>query len=176
MKVRDIMTPEPESCTPATDLAAAAMIMWRNDCGAVPVVSADGRKAMGMITDRDICMAVATRHSRPEEIKVGQVISGRLASVSPKDDVQAVLNLMRLEQVRRVPVVREYGTLLGIVSMNDVVVHSGTGKGHRHTALSPDEIARTLRGICEHRGGSLVPAGKKPATADQRAMEVAAGT
>lgn len=148
MLVRELMTRAPETCGPNTNLAAAAMIMWRQDCGAVPVVDPAG-KALGMITDRDICMAVATRHARAAEIEAGQVISGRLVSIRPGDDARAALDLMRLEQVRRLPVVREDDTLLGIVSMNDLVLHAG--RGHGHQGPSADAIVQALKGISEHR-------------------------
>jgi CBS domain-containing protein len=148
MLVRELMTRAPEACGPNTNLAAAAMIMWRHDCGAVPVVDPQG-KALGMITDRDICMALATRHLRAEEIEVGQVISGRLVSIPAGEDARTALDLMRLEQVRRLPVVREDDTLLGIVSMNDLVLHAG--RGHGHHGLSADAIVQALKGICEHR-------------------------
>src|SRR5439155_7015286 len=107
MKVQDVMTKGVESCRRSTDLAAAAMIMWRMDCGVVPVVGDDGREAVGMITDRDICVAVATRHRRPEEITVGEVVSGTLYKVRPGDDIRAALEAMRAERVRRLPVVRD---------------------------------------------------------------------
>src|SRR5580765_876539 len=86
MKVQDVMTKGVEACSRDTNLAAVAMIMWRMDCGAVPVVS-DGRTAVGMITDRDICVAVATKHRRAEEITVAEVVSDRLYRVRPEDDI-----------------------------------------------------------------------------------------
>ncbi len=64
MKVQSIMTRDVEACTAETNLADAAMIMWRNDCGVVPVVEEPDRRVIGLITDRDICMAVATKDRR----------------------------------------------------------------------------------------------------------------
>src|SRR5215468_8957166 len=83
MKVRELMTKGVEACSRDANLSAAAMIMWRMDCGAVPVVN--DRHVVGMITDRDICVAVATKHRRAEDITVGEVINGSLHRVSEDD-------------------------------------------------------------------------------------------
>jgi CBS domain-containing protein len=61
MKVQDIMTQEVQCCGPDTNLAAAAKMMWDSDCGALPVVNIEGH-LLGVITDRDICRAAATRN------------------------------------------------------------------------------------------------------------------
>ena len=63
MKVEEVMTRDVQSCYPETNLAEAAMQMWRGDFGVLPVV--DSGKVVGMITDRDICMAAATKHRDP---------------------------------------------------------------------------------------------------------------
>src|SRR5690242_8490683 len=77
MKVQDVMTRNVEACLPETDLAAAAMMMWRQDCGVIPVTNRDGRVA-GVVTDRDICMAVATQHRLADQIHVNEIISGKV--------------------------------------------------------------------------------------------------
>jgi CBS domain-containing protein len=151
MKIREIMTERPEACTPSTDLAAAAMIMWRNDCGFVPVVSEDRSKTLGAITDRDICIAVATRHARPEELRVGEVMSGRLVSVTPDDDIEHATDLMRYEQLRRLPVVGPGDELEGVVTLRDILMRAGPAKGRRHPGVSSEQIVQAMRGICERR-------------------------
>ena len=64
MKTQDVMTREVHTCRPDTDLAMAAMQMWDGDFGVLPVV-ADGGEVVGMITDRDICMATASKNQAP---------------------------------------------------------------------------------------------------------------
>jgi len=59
VKVQDLITSNVKSCRPETSLAAAAVDMWENDCGALPVVDGEG-KVIGLITDRDIAIAVGT--------------------------------------------------------------------------------------------------------------------
>jgi CBS domain-containing protein len=63
MKVKEIMTPNAKAIWLTESLADAAQLMWENDCGVLPIIK-DGRKVIGMITDRDICMAKTklTRH------------------------------------------------------------------------------------------------------------------
>jgi CBS domain-containing protein len=148
MKVQNIMTADVEACGPESDLAAAAMIMWKRDCGSVPVVG-DERKVVGMITDRDICMAVATRNKLATEIKVGEVISGRVYACAPDDDIRDALETMQSAQLRRLPVVDDDGVLRGILSINDVVLHARKGQSKKH--VSHRDVMETLKILCEHR-------------------------
>jgi CBS domain-containing protein len=148
MKVQDIMTADVEACGPESDLAEAAAIMWRKDCGSVPVVD-DERRIVGMITDRDICMAVCTRNKLATDLKVGEVISGRVYACAPDDDIRDALETMQSSQLRRLPVVDADGTLRGILSINDVVLHARRGKGKKH--ISHREAMETLKALSEHR-------------------------
>jgi CBS domain-containing protein len=97
MKAHEVMTKDVKCCTPETDLAAAAGFMWENDCG-LPVVS-DGETTIGMITDRDIAIAVGTRNMRANEIPVKEVMSGKLFPAFPDNDIHTALKLMRKEKV-----------------------------------------------------------------------------
>src|SRR5207249_11540387 len=76
MRVGDFMTSPAVFCRPEANLAAVAALMWDKDCGALPVVSEDG-KVTGMITDRDICVALGTRNKRASEVTVRDVIYGQ---------------------------------------------------------------------------------------------------
>jgi CBS domain-containing protein len=148
MKIQNLMTPNVESCTPQTSLTAAAMVMWRQDCGIVPVVDTN-RLVVGVLTDRDICMAVATRHRRPEDIDVEDVMSRRVVSVRREDDTATALERMRTARVRRLPVVDRDGRLEGVVSLNDIVLHTDPGSKHG-SELSVADVLETLRVICTH--------------------------
>jgi CBS domain-containing protein len=128
MKVRELMTSDVKSCGPDTNLATAAKIMWEEDCGAVPVTDERGR-VVGVITDRDICIAAATRSGTEGEIPVRQVISDKLYTCAPSDDPRAVLETMRQRKVRRLPVVDPHGRLAGIVSIHDLALQARSGKG-----------------------------------------------
>ena len=91
MKIRELMTSDVKLCGPDTNLAAAAKIMWEEDCGAVPVTDERGR-VVGVITDRDICIAAATRLGTEGEIPVRQVISDKLYTCAPSDDPRGTRN------------------------------------------------------------------------------------
>ena len=143
MKVKDIMTGEPRTCSPGTNLAAAAALMLDGDCGILPVME-DG-KLVGVVTDRDMYVALATRNKRASEISVGEVVQTPVYTCGPDDDVHAVLETMKQHCVRRLPVEGFGGTVMGIVSMNDIVLASGPRKPVRDV-----EVVNTLQAICAH--------------------------
>ncbi|MBD0325318.1 MAG: CBS domain-containing protein [Pyrinomonadaceae bacterium] len=154
MKVREIMTIDVGSCGLETNLAAAARIMWDKDCGSVPVLDSEGR-AIGLITDRDICMALATRNNLASELTVGDVVGGALTSCAPEDDVSVALRKMQDEQLRRLPVVDGEGKLVGILSLNDVILHSKRGKSKKGAHVSHGEVMNTLKALSQHRTPTL---------------------
>ncbi|HEY7445608.1 MAG TPA: CBS domain-containing protein [Vicinamibacterales bacterium] len=137
------MTGEPRTCSPDTNLAAAAGLMLDGDCGILPVV-ADG-KLVGVVTDRDMYIALATRNKRASDITVGEVVQTPVHTCGPDDDVEAALGTMKQHCVRRLPVEGFGGTIMGIVSMNDIVLASGPRKPVRDT-----EVVSTLQAICAH--------------------------
>lgn len=141
------MIDEVQSCAPETNLATVAMQMWRGDFGAMPVVAR--RKVVGMITDRDICMAAATKHRDPANIRVKEVFSGQVYGCSCDTDIHEALKIMQQRQVRRLPIIGpEDGRLQGILSMNDVALKTQAG---REVELSAEDVEQTLRAICTHR-------------------------
>src|SRR5262245_9161088 len=120
MTVRDLMTESAVFCRPDTNLAQAAALMWDNDCGALPVVSESG-KITGMITDRDICIALGTRNKRASEVSVYDVLSGPVWVCRPDDEIRTALKSMREGRIRRLPVVNSAGGLEGIVCLDEIV-------------------------------------------------------
>lgn len=144
MTVRDLMTTEVRTCRPDTTLAEAVRDMFEGDCGVLPVVSDDGRIA-GIITDRDICIAVATRGQPADRIAVREVAQSYVHTSLPNDETAAALQTMKRHRIRRLPVVDANGHLQGILSLNDIVTHAG--------AAEPAEVVNTLASICAHRRG-----------------------
>ena len=94
MKVDDIMTRDVRSCSPDESLSSAAQIMWEMDCGAVPVVDAE-RRVIGIITDRDICMAAWSQNQSPQQLSVQQAMSKNVVTCKPDDTVETVEGAMR---------------------------------------------------------------------------------
>ena len=154
MKVSELMTKTVAFCGPDTNLAEAAATMWEKDCGFLPVVAHDG-KLTGVITDRDICIALGTRNQRPSDVTVGVVASGQSLTCRPNDDVQAAIHLMRRERIRRLPVVNEHGGLAGVLSLNDIALNARAGDSQASRALSMEEVASALRAVCERSPASV---------------------
>jgi CBS domain-containing protein len=149
MKVKEIMTPNAKACTPTDTLAAAARFMWDNDCGILPVVK-DGGKVVGLITDRDICMAAAINNRNLSNIAVEDVISGKVYSASPDDDVRKALETMQERKIRRLPVVAADGTLDGMLSLNDLVLRAQEAKDKKAPDLAYADVVNTYKAICGH--------------------------
>ena len=148
MKVKEIMTPNAKAIWLTESLADAAQLMWDNDCGVLPIIK-DGRKVIGMITDRDICMALAMRDSNPSSVSVEEVMSGQVYSVNAEDDVVRALEAMREHKIRRLPVVNAEGELEGVLSMNDVVLKAKTPGGPRGSSIGYADVVKTYQAICQ---------------------------
>ena len=146
MKVKEVMTPNPKAIWLTESLADAAKLMWENDCGVLPIIK-DGRKVIGMITDRDICMGVAMRDANPSSISVEEVMTGQVFSITPDDDIDQALQTMQEHKIRRLPVVNPEGELEGILSMNDIVLHAESSKTDPVTYA---DVVKTYQAICEH--------------------------
>ncbi|MBI2187740.1 MAG: CBS domain-containing protein [Acidobacteria bacterium] len=146
MKVKELAAFDLKSCSPDTDLATAAKIMWDCDCGVVPVMNED-RKVVGMVTDRDICIAAATRAARPSDIQVRDVMSGDVAACRADDDIHTALKTMKERRVRRLPVLDREQQLAGIISMNDLVMRAECRAG---ADVPGETFLDTLKAICAH--------------------------
>lgn len=120
MKARELMTKDPAVLTPDEPVSRAAQIMRDRNVGAVPVV--DDKSSMrlrGMITDRDIAIRhVAESHGQNCRVS-DELTPGPLRTVTPDADAHDVMELMKREQVRRVPVVQG-DRLVGIIAQADV--------------------------------------------------------
>ena len=122
MKAQDIMSKNPATVTPTTRVRQAALLMKKEDVGVVPVVEEGGRKLVGMLTDRDIAIRLVADGKNPDECEVRDVMSANPKTARADDDVSRVMDLMGREQVRRVPIVDDRGSLVGIVAQADVVL------------------------------------------------------
>ena len=121
MKIKEIMTKEPATVTPTTTVRDAARLMQRDDTGILPVVEDSSRKLVAVITDRDIAIRVVA-DGRDADTPVSDVMSkGHLVTLQPNADVEDAMEKMADEQVRRIPIVDDSGTLVGIVSQADIV-------------------------------------------------------
>jgi CBS domain-containing protein len=154
MKVQEVMKSHIQSCRLHTSLAAAAAMMWDYDCGALPVVN-DAGHVLGMITDRDIAIAAATKGRPASEIAVSEVISGNVYSCAQDDNIHAALKTMRHAKVRRLPVVNAEGRLQGILCMNDIALRAEEAHGKHVPDLSYGDAMSTFKALCEHRAATV---------------------
>lgn len=151
MKVQDVMMRTPAFCGPETNLGAAVEILWSRNCGMLPIVDVQ-QKIAGVVTDRDLCVALGTRNRLPGEITVREVASGNVYACHPEDDIHAALDTMARQKVRRLVVVNGQGGLEGILSMDDVVQHAAARGAGRITELLQAEVIETLQKVY---GGDL---------------------
>lgn len=143
MKARELMTKDPAVLTPDEPVSRAAQIMRDENVGAVPVV--EDRASMrlrGLITDRDIAIRhVAEAHGKDCSIS-DELTPGPLKTVTPETDAHDVMELMKREQVRRVPVVQG-DRLVGIIAQADVA---------RDDRSNPAAVGKVVERISEPRG------------------------
>ncbi|MEI5906042.1 CBS domain-containing protein [Bacillus spongiae] len=122
MNVDQIMTKDVECCTVLDNVYEAAALMKEHNVGSIPVL--DGKKLVGMITDRDIVIrGVAEKH--PGSAKIDTVMSSNVYSVSADTTVEDALNIMQEHQIRRLPIV-DNEALIGIVSLGDFSIKSNS--------------------------------------------------
>ena len=150
MKVKEIMSAYVTSCGPNATLVAAARIMRGYNCGTLAVIGGGG-KVIGMITDRDICLAVSKKDNDVSRIKVSEVISGKVYACAPTDDVKDALKTMRKKKAPGLPVVNGAGVLKGILSIDDILLHARKANGKKSRKLSYKDAARTFQAICKPR-------------------------
>ena len=158
MKVRDLMTTGVASVRSNEALSEAVRLMYDCDCGAIPVTESGTGHVIGMITDRDICMATWNREQAPIALEISDAMSRELFFCSPDDNVADVEELMREKQIRRVPVLDEERKLVGILSIADMLTESQRGGTLAANGLGSGEVAATLANICQPRPpGSVRP-------------------
>jgi len=153
MRIEKTMTKDVATCLPGDRLSTAARIMWDRDCGAVPVV--DAGRVVGIITDRDICMAAAMRDLPLSRMRVRDSMRKEPFVCHAGDDVEAAHATMRKRQIRRLPVIDKRKRLVGIVSLNDLALGAARERGGSRVK-DERKVVRTLETICEHRQAPAV--------------------
>ncbi len=157
MKVKELMVREVRSVAADDSLAAAARIMWEHDCGCVPVVDQE-LHVVGMLTDRDICMAAYTQGVSLHQGRVSSAMSRRLFWCEPDDELAAAEKIMREVQVRRLPVIDREGHLVGILSLNDIARRAARERGGRAPReVRESEVGALLAAVsAPHRPAGLL--------------------
>lgn len=157
MRARDIMMRNPVSCHREATLSETAALMQLHNCGSLPITDEQSR-VVGMITDRDICMALAGKTVGAANVRVREILSRELFACRGEDEIHSVLRCMRDHHVRRLPVVSESGTLEGIISIDDMILSARWAES-RDVDLTLADVVRTLRCLtyCKQLGSTRAP-------------------
>jgi CBS domain-containing protein len=150
MIVSQLMSRKPETCRPHESLEEAVGKMWEQDVGCLPVVDAEGH-VIGMLTDRDACMAAYTQGQPLRFISVTSAMAHEVFSCLPTDHIEDVEAVMKERQVRRLPVIDSEGHPVGLISMNDIVRESARQLKKRNPAIASNVLVSALAAICEPR-------------------------
>jgi CBS domain-containing protein len=146
MKISELMTKNPRTVTPDTPVSDAARLMKEEDIGIVPVIERVGGpetrgRLVGVITDRDIAVRLVAE-GRSADAPVRDVMSGGVKTANPDDSVASVMKLMGQEQVRRIPIVDERGSIVGVVSQADLA----------RKATDTEQVEKTVEQISQPGG------------------------
>ncbi|HEX6597983.1 MAG TPA: CBS domain-containing protein [Gemmatimonadaceae bacterium] len=143
MNISELMSKDPRTVTPDTPVSEAAQLMKEEDIGMVPVIERVGGaetrgRLVGVITDRDIAIRTVAE-GRASDSPVRDVMSSGVRTATPDDSVESVMELMGREQVRRVPIVDERGSLVGVVSQADL---ARKAKNEGHVERTVEQISQ----------------------------------
>lgn len=158
MRIKELMSHPVVTCPNSTTLEHAARLMWEYDCGIIPIVNDDGR-LVGVVTDRDICMAGYTQGLPLRQIPVVTAMASQVVAAHADDDVESVEALMRDYKVRRIPILDSEGRPVGIASMNDLARLAA----RVHKSVVDRDVVETLAAVSQPR--STGTAGARPVLA-----------
>ena len=117
---RDVMTKNPVCATPNDVVADVARLMRDNDIGPVPIVDGASKKLVGIVTDRDLALKVVAEGRDPSSTKVRDVMTKDVVTCRADDEVEDTLQAMSKNQLRRILVVDDSDTLVGIIAQADI--------------------------------------------------------
>lgn len=135
-KLKDIMTMNPRLVCPrdvGDESGAHHETNERRHCAGSGIRT--GRKLVGVVTDRDLCLAVIAVGKHPDSVQVGEAMTSDVVTCQPDEDVRKAADLMQENQVRRIPVVDREGILQGIVSTADILQRSNLPSDIAHETL-----------------------------------------
>jgi CBS domain-containing protein len=152
MRVEQVMTKQVQCCRPEDTLEQAARSMWDNDCGCLPVCSGDGvSKIAGMITDRDIAMCALFQGRPLHELAVADAMARDVQTCHPGDILADAEKLMREGRIRRLPVVDDDQSLVGMISLVDLAQEAARERSARVKEITDVEVNDTFAEICAPR-------------------------
>ncbi len=122
MRVRELMTADPEACVPTDSCAVAGAIMLRRNCGFVPIVESHStRRIVGVVTDRDLALHLAQAGDAADDVPVKACMSSPVKTIQADADLMEAAALMESSAVQRLPVL-DGDRLVGVLSLKDIAV------------------------------------------------------
>jgi CBS domain-containing protein len=146
MIVSEIATRDVACCRADQSLEHAVRLMEERDCGCIPVVAEQG-DVVGIVTDRDACMAELRLGRSLRELVVADAMSSPVITCRAEDDADSAQHLMRTHQIRRLPVVDERGRLIGMVTLSDIIREAARQSHFRFRSVFAGEAAHTLAAV-----------------------------
>ena len=132
MKVSEIMSRNPRTVTAETPIHEAARMMKDENVGILPVVEKGNKgKLVGVVTDRDIAVRCVAKGHDSSKCMVKEAMSTDVKTCLDTDTVDKLMDTMGREQIRRVPIIDERGSLVGVVAQADIVKKADDGKAER---------------------------------------------
>jgi CBS domain-containing protein len=154
MRIEQLMTKVPRTCRLGHSLRDVVQKMWVNDCGCLPVTADDGsQRLLGIITDRDICMAVRSNEGAPGGFLAGDVMTEVVRACNPGDPVSEAIAIMGEARVRRLPVVDDSGQVVGLLSLADLALEAVRQTTWKEPEITMAEVGGLLAAICQPRRG-----------------------
>lgn len=148
--VAEVMSKPVASCQPTDSLNECARTMWERDCGCIPIVDGLAR-VVGILTDRDVCMAAYTQGRPLTEIQATVLCNRDVYTCKASDTLAHAEELMTRHQIRRLPVVDDAGGLVGLLSLSDLVQHIHSVAPATSNELGPGTLALLLESVTRAR-------------------------
>lgn len=147
MKVSEIMTVDPVCCARYETAEVGAMLMQELNVGVIPVVEDEkSYRLVGMVTDRDLCIAIVAHGKDPKMVTLDECMSHVIVSCTPDQDVEEAMALMENNHIRRLPVVDEERRIQGIVSTTDIALYS---------SVPPEDFEKAMQQIAKRDAESI---------------------
>lgn len=132
--IQEVMSPDPVAMESGCTAVEAAQAM--RDRGIGDVIVVEGGRLIGMVTDRDITVRGVAAGRNPGEIRLSEICSGDVQTLSPGDPVDKAVKIMREKAIRRLPVV-DQGRPVGVVSIGDLAVEQDPGSALADISARP---------------------------------------
>jgi CBS-domain-containing membrane protein len=163
MRIEQVMTKSAKTCRAGNSLSDAARLMWEDDLGCLPVTEGDeSSHLVGVITDRDICMAAYLEGRALNEIRVADAMTKGAWACNPGDDLAEARAIMRETAVRRLPVIDASERVIGLLSLADLAREAVRQRRATNRHITVGEVGLLLATICERTRVASLAHGAAP--------------